>query len=155
MVVVNIGETDAKTIVSDHVTPASGVFAWYVKAKPETGVEPRAPLVNEELAAEVNFLEKFYDLGATYRIVGEHIRKQSDWENLRDALDYWDANNTRLYLSVKNDWNINLATRSATKADALSLPITQGDYRGKLFNFKWTPKAAEVEVSIEFRYTTA
>ena len=56
---------------------------------------------------------------------------------------------------MKNDWGINLATRSATKADALSLPITQDDYRGKLFNFKWNPKAAEVEVSIEFRYTTA
>ena len=154
MVVISIGESDAKTIISDHATPASGVYVWYIKAKPETGIEARAALVNEEIAAEVNLKQKFYDLTALYRITGEHIRNQTDWENFRDALDYWDANNTRLYLDVQNTWAVNLATR-ATKADATTLPMTQNAYRGRLFNFKWLPKAEEVEVSIEFHYTTA
>ena len=154
MAVIEIGETDALTIIHDHATPASGVYIWYIKAKPEKGHERRAPLVNENIAAEVNLKEKFYDLTAVYRITGEHIRKQVDWENLRDALDYWEANNTRLYLDVQNEWGINLMTR-ATKADAKTLPMTQNAYRGKLENFIPFPKPNEVEVSIEFHYTTA
>lgn len=153
MAVIEIGEDDAKTIIHDHATPASGVYIWYIKAKPETGIEPRTPLINTNIATGVNLKEKFYDLSAMYRILGEHIRKKADWENLKDALDYWDSNNTRLYLNVQNEWGINLATR-ATKADAASLPMTQLDYRGKLENFKWLPKPHEVEVSIEFHYTT-
>ena len=154
MAVIEIGDTDAKTKIHDHATPASGVYIWYIKAKPEMGVERRAALVNKDLAAEVSLKEKFFDLTAVYRIVGEHIQTQARWENLKDALDYWESNNTRLYLDVQNEWGINLATR-ATKADAAALPMAQVGYRGKLENFKYLPKPNEVEVSIEFHYTTS
>ena len=154
MVVVNIGETDAKTIISDNATPASGVYAWYIKEKSGVGAEARKALVDVELAANVSLKKKFYDLAAKFAIVGEHIRKQADWENLKDALDYWESNDILLYLNVQNDWGINLMTR-ATKADAAALPITQVGWTGKLMNFRIFPQSAEVMIAIEFHYSTA
>jgi len=155
MVVIAIGNTNAKTIISDHATPASGVYAWYVTAEQEGGVEPRLPLINHEMAAEVNVKEKYFDLSSIYKISNAKITSATYWDRLKDALDYWDAHDTQLYLSVKNEWGANLATR-ASKADAADTTIDQAGspYRGKLFNFRWEPKASEVTVGVEFHYTT-
>jgi hypothetical protein len=151
--VTNIGNTSALTVISDNQTPSSGEYAWYCVDVSGMGNEPRAPIASTDLAAETNIKEKVFDLGGVYKIVEEPITSAADFDNLRDALDYWDANNSLLYLSVKNSWGVNLATRS-TLADAASAPITQNIYQGKLFNFRWRVKAEEVVVSIEFHYTT-
>jgi len=155
MAVIAIGDiTTAKTIISDHDTPASGVYAWGITAEQQVGAEPRAPIINLEFAAEVNLKEKFFDLTSTFRITNAHITSATYWDRLKDALDYWDAHDTRLYLSVKNEWGVDLATRG-TKSDSSDTTITQVKYRGKLFNFRWLPKPAEVLVNVEFHYTTA
>lgn len=150
MAATTIGNTAATTIISDNATPGSGTYAWYIVTEAQGGVEPRAPIAAIDLAAQTNILKKNFDFTAVYRMSNIPVQSAVDFDNLRDALDYWDANDTRLFLSVKNTWSANLATRG-TKA----VPTTQNQYRGKLLNFRWEPKSNEVIVGIEFHYTTA
>ena len=150
MAAITIGDTGWKTVISDNVVPANGSYAWYILTKDKGGLEPRAPIVNLEFAAEVNLKEKYFDLSSTYRINNEIIRTAAEYDSLKDALDTWDAGDTRLYLSVKNTWGTELATRGSKAS-----PTVQVQYRGKCFNFRWAETATAVIVGIEFHYTTA
>ena len=143
--------TNAKTIISDNVVPANGSYAWYVIDTGGVGTEPMGAIASVGIAAGVNLIEKSYDETAVYRISNEAITSSTNWSNLRKALSVWEEGDTRLYMSVKNAWAVDLTLRGTE-----AVPATiDSQYRGKLLNFRWVTKANEVLVSIEFHYTTA
>lgn len=143
--------TNAKTIISDNVVPGNGSYAWYIIDTQGNGLEPMAPIASADIAAGVNIKEKAYDTTAVYRISNEAITTSADWTDLRKALSVWDNGDTRLYMTVKNEWGVDLCLRGTD-----GVPATiNSQYRGKLFNFRWSHRAAEVIVGIEFHYTSA
>ena len=147
--VTNIGNTSAKIVISDNATPASGTYAWYITCENSGFRRPLRSLVEADLAAEVDIMEKYFDARKAYWIRNGLITTAAEYDNMLDAIDYWEANNTRLYLSVKNEWNSNLAT-IGTKA----APTTQGQMRGKLKNYSDRVFASSVQFNIEFWQTS-
>lgn len=149
MVVTTIGNTAAKIIISDHATPASGTYAWYIEAAlPRMG--NRMPYYDKMAQNHPNAISrgiKQMIIDMVWVIQGAKITSSTDWDNLMKALGYWEKNNTTLYLSVKNEWDSNLAQFGTYAA-----PTTLAQITGQLMNFFAKPLAAMVEVSVDFKY---
>jgi hypothetical protein len=145
--VTNIGNTNLKNIISDHETPGSGTYAWYLLKA--SLAEPRAPLINADFAAEVNIKDKFFDLTTIWKLTWI-INGGTEATNFKKMLETWEAGNTRLYLSVKNEWGVELAVRGTQ-----AVPATLNQLRGKCFSLRTLDvEPNSWEGSIEFHFTT-
>jgi hypothetical protein len=148
-----VGLSTSKTIISDNATPGDGTYAWGIIGKGLFSI-PRGAIINSDTVFGTNLKEKDLDYTGTFLITNNAIKTAAEWGDYEDMLEYWDANDTRLFLSVKNEWNVELANRASSKSDAETLPITQNQWQGKLFNERRIPFANEVLINIEFHYTT-
>jgi hypothetical protein len=156
MVVTNIGTSTWLMVVSDNATPANGTYAWYFNGTAKR-IEPlkelTASLPEGEAAGSV-IKQKVFSLTGLKYVLTTTIQNQTDYTNMRKAIDTWEAGGTGgtlLYLSIKNEWSgaSNLAVKGTEAA-----PTTQGQFTGKLFNYSDDIDPENVEVRIEFHYTT-
>jgi len=150
--VTNIGNTADGVIISDHATPASGTYAWYI------------PVLNCQKHMQLNWIDKTrQDLiggrsmgkkglikAMMYEFHDISIANFADYDNLMDAIGEWDANSTLLYLTVKNGWGSNLAIFRTSKATATAIQWT-----GRLYNYMDKPNPNEVMVHVYFVYNSA
>lgn len=147
--VTSVGNTNAKIIVHDNATPGSGTYAWYIMGQAKKS-DPLAPALTSSIYGEVVILQKIFSKkGLKWLLSYFGIQNYTDYDNLSDAIDYWEANDVRLYLTVKNEWGSNLAAKGSSVA-----PTTQAQLRGKLFNHNQDVLANEVTGRIEFQYTS-
>lgn len=151
--VINIGDTNSKIIISDNATPNNGTYAWYLtpdeSAGPPMSMEalravPRGNVssIDSHTIIPGFFLEEVYTLS-------DIIRNATDYNSLLDAKDYWKQNKNLLYLSLKNEWGVNLATTGSA-----SNPTTQTQLTGVLNSLKKTFKAHSIIIRIKFAQCT-
>lgn len=149
MVVVSIGNTSAKIIISDNATPASGTYAWYIEAEFVRFLN-KMPYYDKMYQSHPSGITRgikqfMLDMGWSFQ--GIKITNSTDWDNLLKAFGYWEKNNSKLYLSVKNEWDSNLATIGTYAA-----PTTLAQQTGQLSNFIATIFAAIATCGVDFRY---
>ncbi|MCJ7481521.1 MAG: hypothetical protein MUO31_00995 [Thermodesulfovibrionales bacterium] len=135
MVAVSAGSATDKVIISDHATPASGVF--WIGLNPEKIMGP----IKQPLTAFVNgpadqsFGTHVGDTIITFNFENCHYPKDGtggDWEKFIRALGYWahNDNNTLLYLSIPDKDAYNIAKWGVAGA-AVDF-ATVGQIRGKV-----------------------
>jgi hypothetical protein len=150
--VTNIGSTSNKIVISDHATPASGTYAWYIPAESYEGTWQMEFISGTRQATPAGQAigEKGYILDMVKRFRNISITNNTDWQNLLKALHYWEKNSTKLYLSVQNEWASNLALTGT-----YATPTTLVQFTGKLQNLRDLVYPNEVVVNVEMVYINA
>jgi hypothetical protein len=139
--VTSIGNTSDIIIISDHATPASGVYAWYIPASAMEYTWTIGPTKDSRkvTAGGISSGNNVYELDDTYRFRDIPLVGYTDITNLKKALVYWSAKNSRLYLSIKpqsmSSQNIALVARY-TDINQTSGAVTLSQFTGKLQNFR-------------------
>jgi len=162
--VTNIGNTGDLIIISDHATPGSGVYAWYLPASSyqaswPMGAEKGTRVVaNNGTATGQNGLT--LDLTKVFQDVP--IVGWTDYSNLQKALAYWNTPNLstglspRLYLSIKpagmSSNNIAVVARFSD-VNTSTGAVTLSQFTGKLKDYRETKLLDnQVNVNIAMYY---
>jgi hypothetical protein len=143
-------ETATDIVISDNATPANGTYAWYIASEQVTCAWQKEPFSWIATAAGISIGVCAYKLNLVWNIKDTVITSLVHYDNLLDALHYWEANNTLLYLSFKNTWGTNLAQYRAK-----ATPTTAAQMQGRLRNFKFVPQALQVVVSCEMYFCSS
>jgi len=144
-----VGNTNSKIIISDNATPGSGTYAWYLPANSARMKWPLAFIDGTYVAAEggITTGTKGFKRNLIWAFRDVPITSDTDFQNLLKIVNYYEANSTLLYLSVKTtDFTTEMAV-VGTKA----APTTLGQQTGRLQNFEITRiEGSQVWVNIEF-----
>ncbi len=141
-----VGSSTDSIIISDNTTPDSGTYAWGI-------------IGNRKIKDPSGFLSRLIARGATTSTKGKFIDRQipidttiptfAEYEKLLKMLGAWDAGNTLLYISIKNEWGSNLAVYPNPDT-----PTTLIQIRGKLQNIVHDPQANTVDTKCVFMQCT-
>jgi hypothetical protein len=139
--VTTIGNTTDKICISDHATPASAVYRWYIPAKVYQGSWPLGAIKGSRevapngTATGISALNN--DILKTFQDVP--LSGITDYQNLQKALAYWAKKDALLYLSITPDGyssnNIALVAHYAD-VNATSGAVTLSQFTGKLQNYR-------------------
>lgn len=148
--VTNIGNTAAKTIISDNATPSSGTYAWYLTCEKPKRSWALGALVKIAQVFGITLSKKGYKLDNVWTL-DTIISTKTDWENLQKAIGTWEKASTALYLSVQNELAVNFA-----QYPTYATPTTLAQMIGHLSNYQEEITANNVIVKIQFnQFTTA
>jgi hypothetical protein len=100
--VTTIGNTAHPIIISDHTTPASGTWAWYIPAESYRAKWPMrfTDQTYQSSPGGITTGQAGYYLDWKVNLSGMDITGDTDVRNLNKALIEWHAKSTLLYLSV-------------------------------------------------------
>ena len=145
-----IGKDDSKIVVSDNATPSSGTYAWgCVMDKPVKGHLPFAPMTQIITTGGKNERIEQLKLEGSCKL-GLLLENNTDWQNWLKSLGTWKKNKTKLFLSIKNEWDSNLMLIP----DATT-PTTLNQWTGGVENFLFTllPNTNQVEFAFVIAIT--
>jgi Asp-tRNA(Asn)/Glu-tRNA(Gln) amidotransferase B subunit len=145
--VTNIGNTSANCNISDHATPASATYAWYIEGQRYTWLEKLPLEVDEDLALDLNNGFKMFQNIKSFEFDSIEITNVTDFDNLKKAIAYWEKNNTLLYISIKNGWGYELATWGT-----ISAPTTLSRITGCLTDMRIRFDAELAIIDITFKH---
>ena len=147
--VTNIGDSSNYTfVISDHVTPASGTYAWYFTPQKVQMLWSTPATVQQQIELGINIASLLGKLIVTLNCKDIPIRPVAstafaEFEKLKQALFYWASGNAGattggflLYLSAKdNTGNI------WSKIAAYETPTTLATFRTKIMeNITFEPQ---------------
>lgn len=147
--VTTIGNSTDKICISDHVTPASGTYAWYLNGDASFTDDIKKE-VEEILPLDKSQVYDGYNIAFLWSLTTE-LKNNSDYINMFDARYYWSKNNTLLYLSIKNSLSDNNLARIATYA----APTTNIDFRGQIKRIAGTLNASTTSIRVLFKHFAA
>ena len=141
-----IGDENSDTFVAESSDATTGTYAWGLHFD---SVQLNFPFGAKKLIAEYgeSRARLLYKLGH-FAEIREPIDNATDYNKLMQAIHYWNATPTKLYLVVKNTWGINLAVYAE-----FATPTVLTGWTGFLEGLKVPVQATTCVIPFKFQFS--